>query len=124
MQHAVQLGVSAFLWKYCTSPGKCTEIAKRQVALLFCVLKIIFERYSFLNVKIKCDLLYQVGGWGNTVLLWRVKVQMCEAVALTFTFYLPPLLFTFQLNLFNAKMKTNFLGLTGSQWLECCRLKL
>lgn len=47
MQHAVQLGVSTSLWKYCTSPGKCTEIAKRQVALMFCVLKMMFEILAF-----------------------------------------------------------------------------
>lgn len=62
MQHALQLGVSTSLWKYCTSPGKCTEIAKRQVALMFCVLKIIFKRYQFLNVDVRRDLLYQMGG--------------------------------------------------------------
>lgn len=40
MQHAFQPGVSASLWKYCPCPGKCTEIAKRQVARIFCVLKV------------------------------------------------------------------------------------
>lgn len=31
--HDVKIGLSPFLWIYCTKPGKCSEIAKRQVAM-------------------------------------------------------------------------------------------
>lgn len=44
--------------------------------------------------------------WGDGVILWRVKVQMCKLLKLLLS---PPLLFLFQLYLFIAKVKTNFL---------------
>lgn len=31
--HDAKIGLSPFLWMYCTEPGKCSEIAKRQVAM-------------------------------------------------------------------------------------------
>lgn len=109
MQHAVQLGVSPSLWKFCTSPGKCTEIAKRQVALMFCVLTIIFKQYWFWNVDVKCDLLFQIGG-GGTV-FYRVDSLSSNVWRSYLNSYFSPLslLFTFQLDLFITKIKTNFL---------------